>query len=235
MAMTRTTHNQSTNRHLGTSANLKKQIFCFCIFCISSNVWLASKHGIFDANEPRHLTHFDLERATTDNRGAFNYWQFEHRAQSLALSFANHSASDPWISLWRKVQGRTLSPAACLPRLDSEEDESRFLMRNSIFEVTAHGSDDRSMLCTVTNGFEFALRYRLDEVQHPRSGRLPSATNYTETNLSEEQLKMHPDIEKWKSIVKAAMIEAPSCEFAGSVEIPPKVCCIFLHHNTVIL
>jgi hypothetical protein len=87
----------------------------------------------------------------------------------------------------------------------------------------------------VTNGFEFALRYRLDEVQHPRPGRHPSATNYTETNLSEEQLKMHPDIEKWKSIVKAAMIEAPSCEFAGSVEIPPKVCCIFLHHNTVIL
>jgi hypothetical protein len=161
-------HNQLTNRRSGASTILKKQTFCLFIICISSNVWLASKHGVFDDNVHMHLTHFDLE-PTAGNRGAFSYWQFEHRAQSLAMLVANHSASDPWISLWRKVQGRTLSPAACLPRLDSEEDESQFLMRNSIFEVMVHGSDDHSMLCTVTNGFEFALRYRLDEASSSRS------------------------------------------------------------------
>jgi hypothetical protein len=73
--------------------------------------------------------------------------------------------------------------------------------------------------------------------KHPRPGRLPSATNYTETNLSEEQLKLHPDIVKWRSIVKAAMIEAPSCEYASAIEIPPTAgeSTFFTHRSTVIL
>lgn len=208
-------------------SSIKRQMFCLSIICILSNLWLASQHGIFDNHMPPHLTHLDFVPTAGNDIHTDSYWRLEHRATLLALSVANHSVSDPWISLWRKVQGTTLS-AACLPRLDSEKDESRFLMRNSIFEVTVQ--DDHSMLCTVTNGYEFALRYRLDEVQHPRPGRFPSqegqkegeaTNNDSKLNLSEE--KPHPDIEKWRYIATVAKSEAPSCQFAGTIDIPPVV------------
>ena len=222
------------------------KLYLLCIFISVASIWHASKTGVFDVTDLHYLDD-EIRRLGRDSRTATTTLagdaHFEQRALSLALSVANHSASDPWISLWRKVQGRTLSPPACLPRLDSEEDESRFLMRNSIYEVKrghpSNSNDGNSMLCTVTNGFEFALRYRLDEVQHPRLGRR-AFRDWEDISTKKERLSktihedtsykfsmdngtesLHSDIAKWRSAVVAAKNASPSCQYAGPVSIAP--------------
>ena len=225
------------------------KIYLLCVFISAASIWHSSKTGAFYVSDVHYLDD-EIRRlgrnAPTTTIPAEDA-HFEQHALSLALSVANHSASDPWISLWRKVQGRTLSPPACLPRLESEEDESRFLMRNSIFEKKrghpSSSNDEYSMLCTVTNGFEFALRYRLDEVQHPRPGR-PAFRDWEDISTKKERLpqsthqdmllllhnstdnnteSLHPDIAKWRSAAVAAKNVAPSCQYAGPIHIAPVV------------
>ncbi|KAL9186377.1 LOW QUALITY PROTEIN: hypothetical protein ACHAXT_005615 [Thalassiosira profunda] len=152
--------------------------------------------------------------------GAVTLSTVERRAADLALTTvngqraaANISASDPWISLWRAARGRTLAPACLLPWPPDgwpEEGAQRFLTRNSVWEVR------EGRLCTVSNGYEFALRWRLDAVQHPREhdginevlvplgGAARAAANETQGDFP-------PDVPTWNSTAAAARLVHPSC------------------------
>ena len=139
--------------------------------------------------------------------------EYERHATALALETIRHSKSDPWISLWRKAKGRSLA-SACVPRRSNVEEERQFLSRNSVFEI----SPSNKSLCTVTNGYEFALRWRLDEVQHPRRGeqREQNVRLLLQFN-STDPFPERPDVKKWNSTVAAARFAAPSCHYAGSI------------------
>ena len=139
--------------------------------------------------------------------------EYERHATALALETIRHSKSDPWISLWRKAKGRSLA-SACVPRRINVEEERQFLSRNSVFEI----SPSNKSLCTVTNGYEFALRWRLDEVQHPRGGeqREQNVRLLLQFN-STDPFPERPDVKKWNSTVAAARFAAPSCHYAGSI------------------
>ena len=106
----------------------------------------------------------------------------------------------------------------------------RFLTRRSIFEVvrSGNGKKKEGELCTVKNGYDFALRYRLDEVQHPTIRAMDTkdggkkvmvGKDDNNSNLPLLSANSAPDLPKWASVVAASRLP-PSCSFAGGIAVP---------------